>query len=201
LKESFARYQAKVEWHTYKNGLTLVSDYRDMGIELNNSSYDDKVKEIELLTVSTIDFKVLCEKYIELRESGDYIAANKLSSSYPLIKEAYDQLGASAIRTLKTKHKIQNALVLKSDLFKRFVQGELPAYFSIGKRYSTKEVKAKLEKIYSTVGITCSVKANDLLKFTNKAKEGNSGGVYYIITGGELNKSKIPVSEVQRLIT
>jgi hypothetical protein len=194
LKESYARYAAKVEWHTYKNGLNLVSEYKCMGIALNNDVYDSKAKEVELLTVTTVDFKVLCERYIELREANDFIAAGKLASNYPLIKEAYDVLGASSIKTLKTRAKIQLAVVMKSPAFKKFIQSELPNYFSLNERYTASDVKAKLESIYSLVGINTTVKANDLLSFTDKAKEGRKASRYYTITDWDIKvKDNTPI--------
>lgn len=171
-KEKYARWVAKVVWHTYKNGFNLVSAYRDAGIESSSTSYDKQAKEIDILTISTVNFKFLCEKYIELRESSDHIGAERLAVQYPLIKEAYEQLGSATIRTLKhSKQKLSNALLMQSEEFKIFMDSELRNKFEIGKSYTAKDVKTKLQQIYSLVPIDAAVKATDLVKWVKDCKE------------------------------
>ena len=195
-KEKYARYAAEVECFTYKNGLSLVDRYSEMGVEASSNNYVETSK-VNLLTIETVDFKTLCNKYIELKEAGDYAAAGRIASQYPLIEEAYSYIGAKGIVSAKyNKKAIADAVTVLTPVFKEYVQSVLPKYFTLGERYPSKEVKEKLIDIYATANVKVKVVAKDLLTLAHKAKEIKSSSTYYyIIEHAAPVKKSAPVSD------
>lgn len=185
IKESLARYLAKIEHHIYKNGFNLVNAYVDAGFDLKASHYDAKSKEIELELVSSVNFRSLAEKYIKLRDEKDDLSAEKISKQYPILQKAYDLLGASVIRSCKfNTDKLNEHLTVKSYDFAEYVRAELKSMGTVtGKGYSAAGIKQLLTDVYEKIGLK-SVKptAKAILSLCSKVteKKTNTGYIYII---------------------
>jgi hypothetical protein len=140
----------------------------------NGLDYDyEKENRIEIKGLNKVklgrtpSFKDLCIDCIEVFEGKlDIIRSAKIVSierDFPLIYEAYYKLGVHKMKALEYRKKpIEEALLVSSNGASVNYKIVKLLDLKIGQRYSRKEVKAKLEKIYLKLEINKKAKATDL---------------------------------------
>ena len=109
-----------------------------------------------------ISFQKLCVRYIEAIKLNDITITNLIESDYPLIKKAYETLGADKIKALDyRKNSIKKELLVNSGLNNNQKIVNL-LNLKVGELVNKTIVKAQLQSIYNQLGIKKKAKATDL---------------------------------------
>lgn len=182
MKEKYEQYNYYLTQEIYKNGLSLKTEYKNEGDDINMySAFDD----IVINKIVSVSFKDLLSEYIELKNEGENTyMIERYEKEYPLFREAYYKLGEKKISSCKyvekniiSKLKEINSLDIVFDL----VSSKMTANF-----VSNSEAKKLLKEVYSELNIVGSPTASLLdnsNQFTKLTKKENGK----IINGYKLN--------------
>ena len=107
-------------------------------------------------------FKDLCIDYIKCKEENIPTQIRDIELEFPIIKKAYEELGAEKMKALNyRKNFIEDELLATSELDNsQKIVGMLK--FKIGELVPKKELKIKLQAIYNQLHIRKTAKATDL---------------------------------------
>lgn len=107
-------------------------------------------------------FKDLCIDYIKCKEENVPTQIRDIELEFPVIKRAYEELGAEKMKALNyRKNFIEDELLATSELDNsQKIVGMLK--FRIGELIPKKELKLRLQAIYNQLGIKKNAKATDL---------------------------------------
>lgn len=107
-------------------------------------------------------FKDLCIDYIKCKEENVPTQIRDIELEFPIIKRAYEELGAEKMKALNyRKNFIEDELLATSELDNsQKIVGMLK--FRIGELIPKKELKLRLQAIYNQLGIKKNAKATDL---------------------------------------
>lgn len=107
-------------------------------------------------------FKDLCIDYLKCKEENIPTQIRDIELEFPIIKKAYEELGAEKMKALNyRKNFIEEELLVSSQLDNsQKIVGLLD--FKVGELISKKELKLKLQAIYLQLGIKKNAKATDL---------------------------------------
>ena len=107
-------------------------------------------------------FKDLCIDYLKCKEENIPTQIRDIELEFPIIKKAYDELGAEKMKALNyRKNFIEEELLVSSQLENsQKIVGLLD--FKVGELIGKKELKLKLQAIYIQLGIKKNAKATDL---------------------------------------
>lgn len=172
---------AKLEIVNYKIVNGIYRSFYNMTQELKRVGFAiDGCRELEVETLVTQSpsaskstFKDAFEEYCQIMESKPHFCftANprqeRIEFDKPLVKEAYQKLGAEEVRKLNYRQKdIKRALIVKSKETEnvkivKMVNASLPKQTAV----PAKKVKELLQGIYEELGICCTAKATDLKKW------------------------------------
>lgn len=162
------------EWYSVDK-LDLILD-----IVYNKTQIPKKVK------ISS--FKECCVKYKDCDEELKSIITDK----YPLIKKAFDELGAEKIKALEyRKGKIEETLTITDKVKSKGYKVVQMLNYRVGQFVPSKEVKETLSSIYSKLNINATAKGSDLsnyysVKEMRVSQDGNTVRGYKIL----MNKFK-----------
>lgn len=107
-------------------------------------------------------FKKLCIDYIKCKEENVPTQIRDIELEYPVIKQAYEQLGSEKMKALDyRKNLLEDSLVVSSQIDSSQKIVNLLNY-KIGELIPKKEIKQKLQGIYNSLGIKKTAKATDL---------------------------------------
>lgn len=138
------------------------------------------------------DFKTLCEEYIELRESPFSIGKDSIEMEYPVIKQAYEELGIEKMKALKFRRKDIEVELIKQNKFRsedwKVVQ---ILNYKVGQWLTVSELKEDLKKAYQTLGIQALPKGTDILKFYEIKKHNRKTNDGTTVTGYKIVSHKI----------
>ena len=132
-------------------------------------------------------FKDLCIDYIKCKEENIPTQIKDIELEFPIIKQAYEELGAEKMKALKyRKAYIEDALLIVSELNNEQKIVKL-LDFKVGEILGKSYVKFQLQSIYDTLGIRKTAKATDLsnwysIKDCEKTIEGKREKMLKIIT-------------------
>lgn len=169
---------AKLEIVNYKIVNGIYRSFYNMTQELKRVGFKiDSCRELEAETIVTQSpsaskstFKDAFEEYCQIMESKPQFCftANprqeRIEFDKPLVKEAYQKLGAEEVRKLNYRQKdIKRALIVKSKEAQdvkivRMVNASIPKQTPV----PAKKVKELLQGIYEELGICSTAKATDL---------------------------------------
>ena len=175
-------YEALHTKYYYKesetNGKTVLVDINSIPHNFKKANLELDVKGLNKLRLSKkASFKDLCLDYIkykeEKKEIKDKLLEEKIDTSsnrnirdieveYPVIKQAYDDLGVEKMKALRyRKNFIQEELLVTSQLTSnQKIVGLLK--YKVGQLLCKKELKIKLQSIYDFLHIKKKAKATDL---------------------------------------
>lgn len=182
----------KLEQSIYKNGISIMKHYGANGMITNNPEYEKLEGAIKTKS-KKLTFKEAFLKYVELIDNPfSLLEADNILKVQPLVKEAYEKLGADRVRNLKyIKKRIEEALISldedESNEFKiaMILQNEVEIGFN-----TTTALQSALASAYSSVGVKKAVKASDITKyFDAKSKTKRIDGI--VTRGYEVYRIKI----------
>ena len=157
---------------TYKSTYNMIKELKDNKLVVD-AAYEAEEHEEMVSTAVNMEkrtFKDVFEEYCAIKAAPRMygfvpnVREEQIEFAKPLIKEAYEKLGAEEVRELNYRiYDIKQALIVKSKADERtkitqMVNQSLP----MQKTIPSKKVKAVLERIYKDLGIEGTAKATDL---------------------------------------
>ena len=163
----------KICRHIYRTYVNLTNELQRNGYTITRHTFSEIMEKIENKTNARVTFKDLFDEYHRLKTTKPFFSLEshedlcaQIAVKYPLIKQAYEDLGTAKVQALK--YHVGN---IKRELMKR---QPAPTEYKIVKMINatfTKQtpivkskVKAELQRIYDDLGIKQTAKANDLNK-------------------------------------
>ena len=111
---------------------------------------------------------------------------------YPVIKQAYEELGIEKMKALKFRRKDIEVELIKQNKFRsedwKVVQ---ILNYKVGQWLTVSELKEDLKKAYQTLGIQALPKGTDILKFYEIKKHNRKTNDGTTVTGYKIVSHKI----------
>ena len=163
----------KICRHIYRTYVNLTSELQRNGYTITRHTFSEIIEKIESNANARVTFKELFDEYHRLKttkpsfslESHEDLCA-QIAVKYPLVKQAYNELGTGKVQALK--YHVGN---IRRELTK---QMRLPSEYKIVKMIDTvfpkqtlipkSKAKTELQRIYDDLGIRHTAKAADLAK-------------------------------------
>ena len=163
----------KICRHIYRTYVNLSSELKRNGYSITQHSFSEIIEKLEDKNNARVTFKELFDEYHRLKttkpffslESHEELCA-QIAVKYPLVKQAYEELGTAKVQALK--YHVGN---IKRELMKRH---PAPTEYKIVKMINTtftkqtpiakSKVKTELQRIYDDLGVKQRAKAADLNK-------------------------------------
>ena len=163
----------KICRHIYRTYVNLTNELQRNGYTITRHSFSEIMEKIENKTNARVTFKELFDEYNRLKTTRPFFSLDnheelcaRIALKYPLVKQAYDELGTAKVQALK--YHVGN---IRRELTK---QVRLPSEYKIVKMIDTvfpkqmfipkSKAKAELQRIYDDLGIQQTAKAADLAK-------------------------------------
>ena len=163
----------KICRHIYRTYVNLTDELRRNGYTITRHTFSDIMEKIEDKANARVTFKELFDEYHRLKttkpffslENHDDLCA-QIAVKYPLVKQAYEDLGTAKVQALK--YHVGN---IKRELMKRQpapteykIVKMINATFAKQTPIAKSKVKELLQGIYDDLGIQRTAKAADLNK-------------------------------------
>ena len=163
----------KICCHIYRTYVNLTDELQRNGYAITRHTFSDIMEKIEDKANARVTFRELFDEYHRLKTTKPFFSLEshedlcaQIAVKYPLVKQAYDELGTDKVQTLK--YHVGN---IKRELMKR---QPAPTEYKIVKLINTtftkqtpiakSKVKELLQGIYDDLGIQRTAKAADLNK-------------------------------------
>lgn len=163
----------KICRHIYRTYVNLTSELQRNGYTITQHTFSEIIEKIESNANARITFKELFDEYRRLKTTRPFFSLDnheelcaRIAVKYPLVKQAYDELGTAKVQALK--YHVGN---IRRELTK---QMRLPSEYKIVKMIDTvfpkqtlipkSKAKTELQRIYDDLGIRHTAKAADLAK-------------------------------------
>ena len=163
----------KICRHIYRTYVNLTSELKRSGYTITRHTFSEIMEKIEGKANARVTFKELFDEYHRLKTTKPFFSLEshedlcaQIAVKYPLVKQAYDELGTDKVQALK--YHVSN---IKRELMKR---QPAPTEYKIVKMINAtfakltpiakSKVKAELQRIYDDLGIKQRAKAADLNK-------------------------------------
>ena len=163
----------KICRHIYRTYVNLTNELKRNGYAITRHTFSDIMEKIENKTNARVTFKELFDEYHRLKTTKPFFSLEshedlcaQIAVKYPLVKQAYEELGADKVQALK--YHVGN---IKRELTKR---QPAPTEYKIVKMINTtfakqtpiakSRVKELLQGIYDDLGLQRTAKAADLNK-------------------------------------
>ena len=163
----------KICRHIYRTYVNLASELQQNGYSISRYSFSKVIDKVECNPASKVTFKELFDEYCRLKETKpafSFVSHENLcgliAAKNPLVKQAYDELGAAKVQALKYHvGNIRRELIKLQPLsvehkIMMMINASLPKQTNIAKS----KIKEKLQKIYESLGVKQTAKASDLAK-------------------------------------
>ena len=164
----------KICRHIYRTYVNLTNELQRNGYTITRHSFSEIMEKIENKTNARVTFKELFDEYHRLKTTRPFFSLDnheelctRIALKYPLVKQAYDELGTAKVQALK--YHVGN---IRRELTK---QVRLPSEYKIVKMIDTvfpkqmfiskSKAKSELQRIYDDLGIQKMAKAADLAKW------------------------------------
>ena len=161
----------KICRHIYRTYVNLTDELKKNGYTITRHTFSDIMEKIESNAQARVTFKELFDEYHRLKTTQPFFSLEshedlcaQIAAKYPLVKQAYDNLGTDKVQALK--YHVGN---IKRELTKR---QPVPTEYKIVKMINTtfpkltsiakSKVKDRLQGIYDELGIKQTAKATDL---------------------------------------
>lgn len=159
----------------YANGISIREAYMKAGFDVSEAQqYEKFTDEFIIKATKKQSFNELCLEYVELASQEDYGSKFRMmaiAEEYPLISQAYRELGAEKIIALGCNQtKIKNEILTNSPEAKNAVLFELKKVIKAGDKITNTELKVVIQSVYNKLGIKKTAKASDINEyFTTRA--------------------------------
>ena len=164
----------KICRHIYRTYVNLSSELKRNGYSITQHSFSEIIEKLEDKNNARVTFKELFEEYHRLKTSQPFFSlvsheelCAQIAVKYPLVKQAYEELGAAKVQALK--YHVGN---IRRELTKRWsVPVERKIVKMVNETFAKQasiaksKVKTELQKIYDSLGIQQTAKATDLAKW------------------------------------
>lgn len=155
----------EVSSNVYRDGVSIREAYLKAGC-FDISTYQDfeKIEDDGFLNKLTNgSFKEYCLKYINNTEERAYIG-----DRYPIIAEAYTNLGAERMKSLSYNNKrFLSELQITSDKSQIYIKKKLSEKLQLNVDYTVADIKNMLNNVYKQIGINKKITANDIQEYCN----------------------------------
>ena len=163
----------KICRHIYRTYVNLSSELKRNGYSISRHSFSEIIEKLEDKNNARVTFRELFEEYHRLKTSQPFFSlvsheelCAQIAVKYPLVKQAYEELGAAKVQALK--YHVGN---IRRELTKRWsVPVERKIVKMVNETFAKQasiaksKVKTELQKIYDSLGIQQTAKATDLAK-------------------------------------
>ncbi|KAA2373296.1 hypothetical protein [Alistipes shahii] len=163
----------KICRHIYRTYVNLTNELQRNGYMITRHTFSEIMEKIENKANARVTFKELFDEYHRLKTTRPFFSLDnheelctRIALKYPLVKQAYDELGTAKVQALK--YHVGN---IRRELTK---QVRLPSEYKIVKMIDTvfpkqmfiskSKAKSELQRIYDDLGIQKTAKAADLAK-------------------------------------
>ena len=163
----------KICRHIYRTYINLTNELQRNGYTITRYTFSEIIEKMENKTNARVTFKELFDEYHRLKTTRPFFSLDnheelctRIALKYPLVKQAYDELGTDKVQALK--YHVGN---IRRELTK---QMRLPSEYKIVKMIDTvfpkqtlipkSKAKTELQRIYDDLGIRQTAKAADLAK-------------------------------------
>ena len=163
----------KICRHIYRTYVNLTNELQRNGYTITRHTFSEIMEKIENKANARVTFKELFDEYHRLKTTRPFFSLDnheelctRIALKYPLVKQAYDELGTTKVQALK--YHVGN---IRRELTK---QVRLPSEYKIVKMIDTvfpkqmfiskSKAKSELQRIYDDLGIQKTAKAADLAK-------------------------------------
>lgn len=163
----------KICRHIYRTYINLTDELKRNGYTITRYTFSDIMEKIEGKANARVTFKDLFDEYHRLKTTKPFFSLEshedlcaQIAVKYPLVKQAYEELGTDKVQALK--YHVGN---IKRELMKR---QPAPTEHKIVKMINTtftkqtpiakSKVKDLLQDIYNDLGLKHTAKASDLNK-------------------------------------
>ena len=163
----------KICRHIYRTYVNLTNELQRNGYTITRHTFSEIMEKIENKANARVTFKELFDEYHRLKTTRPFFSLDnheelctRIALKYPLVKQAYDELGTAKVQALK--YHVGN---IRRELTK---QVRLPSEYKIVKMIDTvfpkqmfiskSKAKSELQRIYDDLGIQKTAKAADLAK-------------------------------------
>ena len=160
----------KIIHGTYKSQINMLSELERNGMIIQESTMGESDTIPDVLGKEKVKFKDMFERYCTLMEDETLIESLEvmdIESRKPLVKQAYNTLGAEEVRRLKYHQSNIKREIIKRGPEKFAIKItrmlKLPRYESIPKSH----IKEKIQTVYDCLGLNIKAKATDLNKWYN----------------------------------
>ena len=152
----------KICRHIYRTYVNLSSELKQNGYFITQHSFSEIIEKLEDKNNARVTFKELFEEYHRLKTSQPFFSlvsheelCAQIAVKYPLVKQAYEELGTAKVQALK--YHVGN---IRRELTKQwFVTVERKIVKMINETFAKQasiaksRVKTELQKIYDSLGI------------------------------------------------
>jgi len=163
----------KICRHIYRTYVNLTDELRRNGYTITRHTFSDIMEKIEDKANARVTFKELFDEYHRLKTTKPFFSLEnhedlcaQIAVKYPLVKQAYEDLGTAKVQALK--YHVGN---IKRELMKRQpapteykIVKMINATFAKQTPIAKSKVKELLQGIYDDLGIQRTAKAADLNK-------------------------------------
>ena len=163
----------KICRHIYRTYINLTDELKRNGYTITRYTFSEIMEKIEDKANARVTFKDLFDEYLRLKTTKPFFSLEnhedlcaQIAVKYPLVKQAYEELGTDKVQALK--YHVGN---IKRELMKRQAA---PTEHKIVKMIDTvfpkqmfipkSKAKSELQRIYDDLGIQQTAKAADLAK-------------------------------------
>ena len=164
----------KICRHIYRTYVNLTNELQRNGYTITRHTFSEIIEKIENKDNARVTFKELFDEYHCLKTTKPFFSLEshedlfaQIAIKYPLVKQAYDELGTDKVQAMK--YHVSN---IKRELMKR---QPAPTEYKIVKLanitfqkqtpIAKSKVKKLLQGIYDDLGIKQTTKASDLNKW------------------------------------
>ena len=161
----------KICRHIYRTYVNLTNELQRNGYTITRHTFSEIIEKMENKANARVTFKELFDEYHRLKTTRPFFSLDnheelcaRIAVKYPLVKQAYDELGTDKVQALK--YHVGN---IRRELTK---QMRLPSEYKIVKMINDafqkqtpiakNKAKERLQEIYDTLGLQRKAKATDL---------------------------------------
>lgn len=164
----------KICRHIYRTYVNLSNELKRNGYSITQHSFSEIIEKLEDKNNARVTFKELFEEYHRLKTSQPFFSlvsheelCAQIAVKYPLVKQAYEELGTAKVQALKYHvGNIRRELTKQWSVpVERKIVKMINETFAKQTSIAKSKVKMELQKIYDSLGIQQTAKATDLAKW------------------------------------
>ena len=161
----------KISRHIYATYVNLTDELQRNGYTITRHTFSEIMEKIENKANARVTFKELFDEYHRLKTTRPFFSLDnheelcaRIALKYPLVKQAYDELGTAKVQALK--YHVGN---IRRELVKGLSIGDdykivkmINDAFQKQTPITKNKAKERLQEIYDTLGLQRKAKATDL---------------------------------------